>query len=118
MFQVQQEFGLKRIYFAYCISKAVVHQITKCCALDLAPKGIRLNAINPVAIRTEIFENTGNTSEEAENIFHNCKNIYPLGRVGECQDTTAVIEYLISDSASFITEVLFKIDGGAIIAGK
>lgn len=57
-------------------------------------------------------------SEEADTFFDSFKDIYPVGRVGEVTDTSAAIEYLIGDSASFITGLLLPIDGGALTAGK
>lgn len=105
--------------FAYCISKAAVNQLTKSAALDLASKGIRVNAINPVAIRTPIFETSLMIKPgESDEFFNSFKNIYPLGRVGEVTDTSAAIEYLIGDTASFITGLLLPVDGGALTAGK
>lgn len=104
---------------SYSISKAAVNQLTKSAALDLAPKGIRVNAINPSATRTTIFESgEGLTPQQADEFFDRIKNIYPIGRVGEVTDTSAAIEFLISDSASFITGVLLRVDGGAVLAGK
>lgn len=91
-------------YLSYCISKAAVNQLTKSAALDLASKKIRVNAINPVTIRTPLFENgLVITADQSDEFFDNFKNIYPLGRVGEVSDTSAAIEYLIGDTASFIT---------------
>lgn len=104
---------------SYSISKTAVNQLTKSAALDLAPKGIRVNAINPSATRTTIFESgEGLTSQQADEFFDSIKNIYPIGRVGEVTDTSAAIEFLISDSASFITGILLRVDGGAVLAGK
>lgn len=103
---------------AYCISKAAVNQLTKSAALDLASKSIRVNAICPVVVKTSIFETGfGMTSEQTEEFYNHHKALYPLGRVGETNDTSAAIDYLISDSASFITGLLLPIDGGALTAG-
>ena len=70
-----------------------------------------VNAINPVVIRTPFFEtNVGLKPEQADAFFDSFKNIYPVGRVGECTDTTAAIEFLINDStASFITGLLLPV---------
>lgn len=104
---------------AYCISKAAVNHLTKSAALDLAPKGIRVNAINPVAIRTPLFETGGGmTPQQAQEFFDSFKSVYPVGRVGEVTDTSAAIEYLVSESAAFITGMLLPVDGGALTAGK
>lgn len=105
--------------YVYGISKAAVNHLTKACALDLAPKGIRVNAINPAAVRTTLYEhNEGITPERAVQYFEKFKHTYPAGRVGEVTDTTAAIEFLIADSASFFTGVLLTVDGGAMLAGQ
>lgn len=70
-----------------------------------------VNAINPVAIRTPLFETSGSVKpEQAEAFFDSFKNIYPVGRIGECSDTTAAIEFLVDDStASFLTGCLLPV---------
>lgn len=104
---------------AYCISKAAINQLTKSAALDLAPKGIRVNAINPVVIRTGILETGfGMSPEEVEAFLNSKKALYPVGRFGECTDTSAIIEFLTSDSASFFNGLLVPVDGGALTAGQ
>lgn len=103
----------------YCMSKAALNQFTKCAALDLAPRGIRVNAINPVVIRTPLFESSGFvTADTAEQFFDSFKSSYPVGRVGEVSDTSNVIEFLTKDTASFLTGILMPVDGGALTAGK
>lgn len=98
------------------MSKAAINQFTKCIALDLAPKGIRANAISPSAIRTPIFETVGLTAEEIEKILESIRTNYPVGRVGDVSDTSTAIAYLASDSASFLTGVILPVDGGALLA--
>src|SRR5205085_11646627 len=49
--------------FAYCISKAAVDQLTRCAALELAPKGVRVNAVNPGVVRTNLHLNSGMNEE-------------------------------------------------------
>lgn len=102
----------------YCISKAAMDQFTKCCALDLAPKGIRVNSINPAAIQTRLFESYGSDQDQYEQRLEERKNRYPLGRVGDVSDTSAAIAYLANnDTSSFLTGVLLPVDGGAMVAG-
>lgn len=102
---------------SYCISKAALDQFTKCISLELAPKGIRVNAINPAAIRTPLYRKLGIDINEEQQLYDLYKSRYPLGRIGEVSDTSAAIEYLTGDSASFITGALFPVDGGALAAG-
>lgn len=101
---------------AYCISKSALDQFTKCVALELAPKGIRVNSVNPGIIDTPIFRTMGIDTETAKQYFDVAKKTFPLGRVGEVKDTSAAIAYLASDSANFITGVLFPVDGGKMLS--
>ncbi|XP_037043479.1 3-oxoacyl-[acyl-carrier-protein] reductase FabG-like [Bradysia coprophila] len=109
--------GLKAFpgILSYCISKAALDQFTKCVALELASKGVRVNSINPAMIRTPIFEKTGMSVEEADKRMEAGKDVHPIGRIGEPSDTSEAIAYLASDSASFITGVLFPVDGGFLM---
>lgn len=102
---------------AYCVSKAALDQATKCMALDLAAKGVRVNAINPAAIRTPLYQVLGISAKEENELFETYKSRYPIGRVGEVSDTSYAIAYLASAAASFITGVLHPVDGGALPAG-
>lgn len=103
----------------YCMSKAALNQFTKCSALDLAPKGIRVNAINPGHIRTNFFEPIGITAEHYDRALDEQKSIYPIGRIGDVSDTSSAIAYLAdNNSASFLTGVLLPVDGGITIVGK
>lgn len=105
--------------FAYSVSKAALNQVTKSAALDLASKGIRVNAVCPALIRTPIFETSYDfSSQKADEFFESFENLYPVGRIGECSDTSAAIEFLIGDSATFITGSLFTVDGGALLLHK
>lgn len=103
--------------FPLSFSKAALDQFTKCIALELAPKKIRVNAINPAAIRTPIYRTLGISGSEEQEMFDTYESRYPIGRIGEVSDTSAAIEYLTGDSASFITGVCFPVDGGALAAG-
>lgn len=102
-------------YLSYCISKAGINQFTKCSAIGLAKKGIRVNAVNPGDVRTPLFESVGVTPENADQFFEKCKEQYLVGRVGEVSDTSAAIEYLASQS--FINGILLPVDGGLTCTG-
>lgn len=98
----------------YCMTKAAMDQFTKCSALDLASRGIRVNSINPAAIKTRLFESYSSDQNQYEKRLEERKNRYPLGRVGDVSDTSAAIIYLANNNtASFLTGVLLPIDGGA-----
>lgn len=99
----------------YCLSKAAVNQFTRCAALDLAPRGIRVNAIAPGAIRTPIFETSGEVSaDNAQQFFDKYAKAYPVGRIGEVSDTSRAIEFLTNSESSFLTGIIMRVDGGAL----
>lgn len=97
---------------AYCVSKAGVDQLTRCAALELAPKGIRVNAVNPGVVRTEVHRR-GGMSEDAYTAFlEHSRQTHPLGRVGEATEIADLICYLASARAAWITGATYSIDGG------
>lgn len=99
---------------AYDMSKAALDQFTKCISLELASKGIRVNSINPGDIETSILQTSGLivTSEELEKYKNDSKIFYPVGRIGQVEDTSNAIEFLAKNASSFITGVLLPVDGG------
>lgn len=104
------------IYTSYCITKAGLDQFTKCTAITLGPKGIRVNSVNAGLIRTPIFETIGMTEENVEKFFKERNKDYLVGRIGEVSDTSSAIAYLAS--APFITGVLLPVDGGSLCSGQ
>ncbi|MEJ7617659.1 MAG: glucose 1-dehydrogenase [Pyrinomonadaceae bacterium] len=97
---------------AYCVAKAGVDQLTRCAALELAAKGIRVNAVNPGVVVTELHRRSGMSDENYADFLARSKQTHPLGRVGEPDEVAELILYLASDRASWITGVTYSIDGG------
>ena len=97
---------------AYCVSKAAVDQLTRCSALELAPKGIRVNAVNPGVVITNIHKRGGMSDEDYEKFLVNSKNTHPLGRPGEPGEVADLIYFLASDKAKWVTGATYSIDGG------
>jgi NAD(P)-dependent dehydrogenase (short-subunit alcohol dehydrogenase family) len=97
---------------AYCVSKAAVDQLTRCAALELAPKGVRVNAVNPGVVITEIHKRGGMSEENYEKFLEHSKTTHPIGRVGEAAEIAELVFYLASDKASWITGATYQIDGG------
>jgi len=97
---------------AYCVSKAGLDQLTRCSALELAAKGVRVNAVNPGVVITEIHKRGGMSEPEYDQFLERSKTTHPLGRVGQPAEIAELIFFLASDAASWITGATYQIDGG------
>lgn len=97
---------------SYCASKAALDQFTRCIALDLAPKKVRVNSVNPGVIVTDIQRRRGLSPKEVDDFYLRSKETHPLGRAGEAKEVADAIIFLASDSSSFITGANLPIDGG------
>jgi NAD(P)-dependent dehydrogenase (short-subunit alcohol dehydrogenase family) len=97
---------------AYCVSKAGVDQLTRCAALELASKGVRVNAVNPGVVVTEIHKRGGMSEENYEKFLEHSKTTHPIGRVGNADEVAELVFYLASEKASWITGATYQIDGG------
>ncbi len=97
---------------AYCVSKAGVDQFTHCTALELAPKGVRVNAVNPGVTVTNLHRNSGMNEEKYSHFLEHSKTTHPLGRVGTPEEVAELILFLASEKAGWITGETFAIDGG------
>ena len=97
---------------AYCVSKAGVDQLTRCAALELAPKNVRVNAVNPGVVVTEIHKRGGMNEGDYEQFLERSKTTHPLGRVGQASEIAELVFYLASEKASWITGATYSIDGG------
>ena len=97
---------------AYCVSKAGIDQFTRCTALELAPKGIRVNAVNPGVVVTNLHKRGGMDDEAYSSFLEHSRDTHPIGRPGTPEEVAELIYYLASDKASWITGVTYAIDGG------
>lgn len=95
----------------YAASKHAVVGLTKSAAVEYAKKGIRVNAICPAVIDTNMYRRA---IAGDENKAHMIGAMHPLGRVGTVEEVAAGVLYLSSDAASFTTGVTLPIDGGSI----
>ena len=96
----------------YGASKCAIDGFMRTAAVELAPKGIRCNSVNPGMVETAIMDNNGRITAEQ---FEEDKKKYPLGRYGRPEDIAWAIIYLLSDASSWITGTALKIDGGHTI---
>ena len=92
----------------YATSKCGVDGYMRTAALELAPKGIRCNSVNPGMVETPLINRGQVTAEQHEKDKEN----YPLGRYGKPEDIALATIYLLSDASSWMTGTALKIDGG------
>jgi NAD(P)-dependent dehydrogenase (short-subunit alcohol dehydrogenase family) len=97
---------------AYCVSKAAVDQLTRCAALELAEKKVRVNAVNPGVVETKLHKRSGMNDSDYEKFLEHSKTTHPIGRVGEPEEIAELIYFLASEKASWITGATYEIDGG------
>jgi NAD(P)-dependent dehydrogenase (short-subunit alcohol dehydrogenase family) len=97
---------------AYCVGKAAVDQLTRCAALELAPKGVRVNAVNPGVVETEAHLSGGMEPAAYAQFLERSGGTHPLGRFAQPEEIAELIAFLASDKASWITGVTYSIDGG------
>lgn len=97
---------------AYCVSKAALDQLTRCASLELAAKGVRVNAVNPGVVVTDIHKRGGMNDEAYSKFLEHSKTTHPLGRTGRPEEIASLVLYLASDDASWITGATYSIDGG------
>lgn len=94
----------------YSISKGGIAQLTKAAALSLAPHGIRVNAVGPGSIATEMLQKVAADPEARKTILSRT----PLGRLGDPAEIAAVVAFLASDEASYVTGQTIYADGGRL----
>ena len=96
----------------YSASKGAVIALTKFLAIELAPHGIRINAVCPGSIRTPMVENNLRRLPDAEQAWRETAAIHPLGRVGTPEEIADAILFLASPQSSFVTGTCLVVDGG------
>jgi NAD(P)-dependent dehydrogenase (short-subunit alcohol dehydrogenase family) len=92
----------------YSASKGAINGFMKNMALDLAPKGIRVNSVNPGMVETNIYNAGTITSEQLEDD----RKRYPLKRYGKPEEIAYAVIYLLSDASNWVTGSSLVIDGG------
>jgi NAD(P)-dependent dehydrogenase (short-subunit alcohol dehydrogenase family) len=101
---------------AYSMAKAGLHAMTQHLAMELAEHHIRVNAVSPGVVVTPIY---GEFIEpdKIEETLAGFNSFHPIGRVGRVDDVAAVIDFLLSDAAGWVTGAIWDVDGG-VMAGR
>lgn len=95
---------------AYSSAKSALNQLTRNLAVELAPR-VRVNAVMPAVVDTPIHATRGLTPEQVQAMGR----LHPMGRVGRPSDVAAMVLFLLSDAASWMTGAIVPVDGGMMI---
>jgi NAD(P)-dependent dehydrogenase (short-subunit alcohol dehydrogenase family) len=97
---------------AYATSKAAIVQATRAFAVELAPRGVRVNAVAPGLIATEM---TRRTMQDPQRLAAHLDRV-PMGRAGEPDDIVGPVVFLASPMSAYVTGVVLPVDGGYLAA--
>jgi NAD(P)-dependent dehydrogenase (short-subunit alcohol dehydrogenase family) len=97
---------------AYSATKAALAQLIRVAAMELAPRGIRVNAVSPGPIETPIFGKIGMSEADLQQMAEGIQSQVPLGRFGQPDEVANVVLFLASDESSFVHGQEFAVDGG------
>jgi NAD(P)-dependent dehydrogenase (short-subunit alcohol dehydrogenase family) len=114
---VQSLAGFKG-WAAYAAAKGGINALTQQAAIDLAPHGIRVNAIAPGTIMTPLNEKVFREHPNPQALIETWNKAHPLGRFGQPEEVAELVLFLASDRSSFITGEIIRIDGGLVVRGE
>jgi NAD(P)-dependent dehydrogenase (short-subunit alcohol dehydrogenase family) len=95
----------------YIASKHAVLGLTKSAALEYAKSGIRINAVAPGGVETDIVKQV---DEDNKQFVETLKSMHPIGRIGDPEEIANAVVWLLSDKASFVLGHTLLVDGGMV----
>jgi len=101
---------------SYAPSKGAVVLLTKCMAIDHGHENIRVNAICPSFVETDLTAAVLSTAPDPQAVRRERITLHPLGRLGQPEDIASLAVYLASDESSWVTGSVFPVDGGYLAA--
>lgn len=111
-----QGFANQANVLAYATAKGAVHAMTRAMAVDCAPHGVRVVSVSPGSVRTPLLEygatQLAGPDGDPEEVIRAFGRAHPIGRVGTPEEVAALIAWVCSDEAGFVTGVDLRIDGG------
>ena len=117
MSSVQAQAGFKG-WAAYAAAKGAIDALTRQSAIDLAPAGIRVNAVAPGTIMTPLNERVFAEAEDGEALRARWAAAHPIGRFGEAHEVAEAVAFLAGPRAGFVTGEVLRVDGGLAVRGE
>lgn len=102
-----------RDLMSYCVSKAGIDMLAKCLALELAPRGIRVNVVAPGVVEAGV---SAQIFREAPERRQAMEQVIPLGRLSQSEDVAGCVEFLLGEASSYVTGATLVVDGGIRLA--